>query len=366
MPLSNLQKQAVAAVMAQYQHKFSVDETAIDLREMAKNFSNGIIPSEKIAELINAILDNRKNTKKAAPRASIDPRKAGFTPKFAWIGIVDTAINPIFQRDVAANHVGKIELVFDPKKIIVPCAIKDVNTGKYLIWDGHHTVRVCERQGWSHIPIWYIEADTTKLTPEEAERELILLAGRAFLAINEQNKRPVSPYDSHYISYECGEPEAVILQNIVASSRCRVARNDSKPGNITHVSNLKTAYALTSPQGMKGVYLNRTLAFHRKVWPHEAIRGVTMLSLAMMYQTIEVQTGSAPDAKFDTELAAVLKKIYGPSKIVAEELLAQYTKAWPNGRDSIPSAVMSGLMLTYTKHVGRLNIGSPTASFNVK
>ena len=57
MALSNAQKKAVAAVMAQYVHKFSVEEDAIDLREMAKNFSNGIIPSEKITELINAILD---------------------------------------------------------------------------------------------------------------------------------------------------------------------------------------------------------------------------------------------------------------------------------------------------------------------
>lgn len=366
MALSNAQKKAVAAVMAQYVHKFSVEEDAIDLREMAKNFSNGIIPSEKITELINAILDNKKNVKKAAARASVDPRAKGFTPKFAWISVADTAVNPIFQRDVAANHVLKIEKDFDPKKIIVPCAIKDVNTGQYLIWDGNHTVRVCERQGWTHVPMWYIEADTTNLTPEEAERALILLAGRAFLAINKKNKRPVSLYDEHFISFECGEPDAVIVENIVTSSGCQVARNDSKAGNISHVSNLYAAYELANPQGVKGAYLKRALVFHRNTWPREAVQGVTLLAMSMLYQTVEMQTDSAPDAAFDTEIGTKLRHLYGPSQMVYEEMCTQYETAWPNGRDSIPSIVTSGIMLTYAKHVGRANIGSPVASFNVK
>lgn len=367
MSLSNAQKKAVKLIMAQYEHQFDVEEDAIDLRAMAKNFSNGIIPSEKITELINAILDNKKGSHKAAKRGSLDPRKKGFTPLFAWVSIDDTAVNPIFQRDVAANHVFKIEKDFDPKKLIVPCAVKDIRTGLYLIWDGNHTVRVCERQGWTHVPMWYIEVETTEdMDKDEAEKALILLAGRAFLAINKKNKRQVSQYDEHFISFECGEPEAVIVQNIVTSSKCQVARNAAKAGNISHVSNLYTAYDLQTPTGAKGVYLRRALMFHRSTWPQEAVQGVTMLSMAQLYQTVDTQTGSMPDAQFDTEISQALRDLYGPSQMVYEELCEQYAQAWPNGRDSIPDIVTSGIMLTYAKHIGRANIGSPVAAFNVK
>jgi hypothetical protein len=93
--------------------------------------------------------------------------------------------------------------------------------------------------------MWYIEVETTEgMDQDEAEKALILLAGRAFLAINKKNKRTVSLYDEHFISYECGEPESVIVQNIVTSSGCQVARTDAKSGNISHVSNLYTAYEL--------------------------------------------------------------------------------------------------------------------------
>ena len=367
MALSNAQKKAIKAVMAQYQYSFDVEEDAIDLRAMAKNFSNGIIPSEKITELINAVLDNKKGAYKSAKRGSVDPRIKGFTPKFAWVSIDLTAVNPIFQRDVAANHVLKIEKDFDPKKIIVPCAVKDVRTGQFLIWDGNHTVRVCERQGWTHVPMWYIEVETVEgMDQDEAEKALILLAGRAFLAINKKNKRAVSQYDEHFISVECGEQEAIIVENIVTSSGCQVARNNAKPGNISHVSGLYSAYDLQTSTGTKGIYLKRALTFHRSTWPQEAVQGVTMQAMAQLYQSVDNQTGSMPDAQFDTEIALQLRTLYGPSQMVYEELCEQYKTAWPNGRDSIPDVVTSGIMLTYTKHVGRANIGGPVATFNVK
>ena len=152
----------------------------------------------------------------------------------------------------------------------------------------------------------------------------------------------------------------------MTSSGCRVARNDAKAGNISHVSNLYSAYDLQTSTGAKGIYLKRALTFHRSTWPQEAVQGVTMMAMAQLYQSVDTQTGSMPDAKFDAEIATELRKLYGPSQMVYEELKEQYATAWPNGRDSIPDVVTSGIMLTYTKHVGRANIGSPVASFNVK
>ena len=128
-----------------------MEDAAIDLRTMSQNYSNGIIPNKDIGEAINAVLGPS-----AIPRLSVDPRNLS-VPQFAWAPMDDVGIDPRFQRDVAPNHVEKIEADFQADMIIVPCAIKDPKTGKYLLWDGHHTSRVCERMGWSHIPVWFTE-----------------------------------------------------------------------------------------------------------------------------------------------------------------------------------------------------------------
>lgn len=367
MALSNVQKKAVKSVLEKYEHKFDVDEDVIDLRAMAKNFSNGIIPRMAITEITNAILDSKKNGYVHTDER-IDPRTAGLVPKFDWVAIEDTSVNPIFQRDLAPNHVAKIEKDFDAQKIIVPCAIRDPRTGQYLIWDGNHTCTVLARHGWTHVPLWYVEVEADEdMDIDAVEKALILQAGRSFLAINKKNKRPVTPYDDHFISYECGEPEAVIIHNIVHAANCQISRSKKpKAGDISHISNLYATYNLTTPMGTKGAYLRRALETHRKTWKHEKINGVTMIALAKVYQHCELQTGTQPDELFDEEIGSKLRELYGPSEIAALEFQEQYADAWSTGRDGIPEQAASAIMLTYNKHFGRINIGAPVATFPVK
>lgn len=367
MELTKAQKNALKPILAKYKHTFRVADDATDLRAMGKNYSRNIIPSRDIGDIINALLDTRKNAPKSAPRKSIDPRTAGFIPKFALVDIDMTAINPLFQRDVAANHIAKIERHFDPKMIIIPCAIKDPVTGMFLIWDGHHTARVLERQGWSHIPVWYVETDVDNAASlEEAEKALVLQAGRSFLTINKQNKRPVSQYDEHYVGVECGEPTAAIVENIVNSMGCKVARTDNNPGNITHVANLYRAYDMQDSNGTKGVYLKRSLNFCRKTWPHEAVQGVTMLAMALLYQKADLQTNSIPDAAFDAELGKILTTHYGSCLSVYEEIREEFLNAWSKSSMNINEAVCAGIVQSYKKHGGKVNIGNPDITFAVR
>jgi len=364
--MNTTQRKAVKDIVKQYKHPFDVEMDAIDLRAMSKNFNNGIIPNTAVDEVINAILDNAKHAKKHTASRTIDPTTIQQIPKFEWVNIDDTAINPIFQRDVAPNHVSKIEKDFDPHKIIVPCAIKDVNTGLFLLWDGHHTTRVCSRQGWEKIPVWYIEADidTTGKNKQEAMDELVLLAGRAFLTINKTNKRSVSRLDEHLISYECSEPNSVKIQNIVDSTNCQVARLGKKAGDISHISNLYDSFNLQTSVGVKGVYLRRSLEWHRATWPNESVQGVMMRSYAMMLQSIDIEKGSLPDLEFDKEMTDTMRATYGPSVIAYEEINERYEEAYGDaGRDSIPARITAGLMCHYNKHVSRFDIGSPEFTF---
>lgn len=361
---TKLKEQRIRAFLANYVTQFDMEDSAIDLRTMALNYPNGIIPSDDIGDAVSAVLGAS-----AIPRGSVDPRKLK-VPQFDWAPMTDTGIDPRFQRDVAPNHVGKIEIDFQPDMIIVPCAIKDPKTGKFLLWDGHHTTRVCDRMGWSHIPVWYTEADINDAhSLAEAEKILILKAGRSFLTINKKNKRPVSNYDAHMISVECGESEAVTVQRIVDANNCQVKKASKKAGDISHIEHLYGAYDLVqASSGIKGIYLARSLKFHRDTWPKEEVRGIMMLAMARLYQQTELQTGVLLPADFDIEFGNILKnpKLYGHSEKVHTRLKEQFEDHF-GSLGAHPVVVTSGLVLTYLKHNTKgYKLAQPEATFPVK
>jgi len=346
--------------LAQYPTKFDMEDSYIDLRTMATNYANGIIPSKDITDAVNAVLGAP-----VIPRLSVDPRTLNI-PQFAWVHIDDVGVNPIFQRDIAPNHVAKIESMFQADMIIVPCAIKDPVTGKFLLWDGNHTRQVCERMGWTHLPVWYTEAiidDQHSLT--EATKILILKAGKSFLTINKTGKRPCGNYDAHMISVECGDAEAVTVQNIVDARNCQVKRASNKAGDISHIEHLYGAYDLVqTSSGIKGIYLSRSLEFHRNTWPKEEVRGIMMLAMARLYQQTELQTGHLPPAAFDKEFGNILKKVYGQSEKVHTRLKEHFETHF-GSLGGHPVVVTSGLLLTYLKHGKLFKVAQPESIYPV-
>ena len=353
-------EQRIKNFLSQYPTKFDMEDSYIDLRTMATNYANGIIPSKDITNAVNAVLGTP-----TIPRLSVDPRSMNI-PQFAWVHIDDVGVNPIFQRDIAPNHVAKIEAMFQPDMIIVPCAIKDPVTGKFLLWDGNHTRQVCERMGWTYLPVWYTEAiidDQHSLT--EATKILILKAGKSFLTINKTGKRACGNYDAHMISVECGDAEAVTVQNIVNARNCQVKRASNKAGDISHIEHLYGAYDLVqTSSGIKGIYLSRSLEFHRNTWPKEEVRGIMMLAMARLYQQTEIQTGQILPAAFDKEFGDILKKVYGQSEKVHTRLKEQFETHF-GSLGGHPVVVTSGLLLTYLKHGKLFKVAQPESIYPV-
>ena len=362
---TKLKEQRIAKYLAPFTTKFEMEDSYIDLRTMAENFPNSIIPNKDIGEAVSAVLGAS-----IIPRLSIDPQLLN-VPKFAWVAMDDIAINPRFQRDVMPNHIAKIESLFKAETIIVPCAIKDPVSGKYLFWDGHHTTRVCERQGWTHMPCWYTEAqidDTHSV--EEATKILISHAGNSMITINKSGKRELSLYDAHMIGVDCGHAEPVVIQNICDANNVRVRKASSKAGDISHINHLYGAYGLVqSSSGIKGIYLARALRFCRATWPKEIIQPIVMFSMARLYQHTEMQTGVLLPTAFDDELGTILKKKYGPAEIVHDEqtgFKAQFIHQF-GSLAGHPEVVTSGLILTYNKHgKGGYKLAQPEAVYPVK
>ena len=361
---TKLKEQRIAKYLAPFTIKFDMEDTRIDLRKMAENYPNGIIPNKDIGEAVAAVLGSSP-----FPRLSIDPRLLN-VPKFDWVAMDDIAIDPRFQRDVMPNHIARIFALFKADTIIVPCAIKDPVSGKYLFWDGHHTTRVCERQGWTHMPVWYTEAlidDTHSL--EEATKILISHAGNSMITINKSGKKELGLYDAHMIGVECGHNEPVIVQNICDANKVHITYASKKAGDISHIAHLYGAFRLQSPMGVPGIYLARALNFCRTTWPKEEIRPIVMLAMARLYQLTELQTGILLPAEFNTELGTILKKKYGPAEAVHDEITgfkAQYIKHF-GSLAGHPEVVTSGLILTYNKHgKGDFKLAQPESTYPVK
>ena len=354
-------EQRIKAILSNYNIPFEVTDASVDLRGMVENYPSGIIPNKDIGLVLDAVLGPAP-----VPRLSVDPRTLNI-PKFTWVPMDDLAIKPSFQRHLMPNHVGSIEPKFDPNTIIVPCAVKDPFSGKFLLWDGHHTTRVCERQGWTHMPVWYTEADTSNAQSlEEATDGLVAHAGNSMITINKSGKRGLDRLNEHLISVDCKLPEAVIVQNIVNANNCQVKRVGTRAGDISHIEHLYGSYDLVqTSSGIKGIYLARSLKFHRDTWPKEEVRGIMMLAMARLFQQTELQTGVMLPAEFDTEFGNILKKVYGQSEKVHIRLKEQFENHF-GSLGAHPVVVTSGLVLTYMKHGKKFKLSQPEATFPVK
>ena len=95
-------EQRIRTFLSNYAVEFDIEDSAIDLRTMAENYSNGVIPNKDIGLAVEAVLGPAP-----MPRLSIDPETLN-VPKFAWVAMDDIAIDPRFQRDVIPNHISKI------------------------------------------------------------------------------------------------------------------------------------------------------------------------------------------------------------------------------------------------------------------
>jgi hypothetical protein len=362
---TKLKEQRIAKFLAKFDTKFEMEDSYIDLRAMAENYPNGVIPNKDIGEAVAAVLGPS-----VIPRLSVDPTKLN-VPKFVWAPMDDIALKPSFQRDVMPNHIAKIEPVFKADTIIVPCAIKDPVSGKFLLWDGHHTTRVCERMGWTHMPVWYTEAqidDTHSV--EEATKILVSHAGNSMITINKSGKRELSLYDAHMIGVDCGHAEPIVVQNICDANNVRVRKQSTKAGDISHINHLYGAYNLVqSSSGIKGIYLARALRFFRATWPKEVVQPIVMFSMARLYQHTEMQTGVLLPTTFDDELGTMLKKLYGPAEIVHDEqtgFKSQFIQHF-GSLAGHPEVVTSGLILTYNKHgKGNYKLAQPESVYPVK
>lgn len=377
-------KQAINTYVRTYKVPFDMKDDAIDLREMAKNYPNEIIPLEDIQGAITTVLGPKYTQSQQPPYdpsggAVIQYSDQTISPRFGYITWAEGYLWPIFQRDVAPNHVEKIYKDFDPTAVIVPCAIKiTLKDGKtiYCIWDGHHTMQVCRLKGYTKFPVWYIDVDHVPLSViEEAgfgDSDADRIAYGAFIAgtnmrrINGKNKRPLSPYDDFLIGVETRDAQYVSMMNILRKNGCFPKRHATCAGAFTQIKSGIECYDLD-----KGVSWDWALRLHRTTWTAAPLTLEIFRPLSMLYHRATLE-GFELDKNFEKEFMAILVKKYGDPESVQEGIKDSYWRAYNSPgklKGNIPEhdkeRVLAGLINLYRQSGGKTMLPEPSCQWKV-
>lgn len=381
-------KQATANFVAQYKISFEMKDDAIDLREMAKNYPNDLIPLEDIQQAILAVIGPKYQTNNTpydpSGGAVITYPNASVSPRFAYISWNEGFLWPIFQRDVAPNHVEKIYKDFDPTAVIVPCAIKiTLADGQtiYCIWDGHHTLQVCRLEGYTKFPVWYIDVDAIPLTVIEnagfgttdADRIAYgaFVAGTNMRRINGKNKRPLSPYDDFLIGVETKDAQYTSMMNILKKNNCVPKRHATCKGAFTQIKSGIECYELADVYGNRGQFWDRALKVHRETWKEAPLTLEIFRPLTMLYHRAAIE-GLTLTADFDKELTDMLVARWGDAESIQESIKESYWTAYHqqgqltgNVPEHDKERVLAGIINFYKQQGGKVILPSPSCQWRV-
>lgn len=378
------QKQSVKQFLNNYPVKFDMESDAIDLRTMAQNYSNGIIPLEDIHQGLMALLGPNYNP---TLHQVYDPTSnVTYSPKFGYVDWQHFFLYSIFQRDVAANHIAKIYKDWDHTAVLIPCAIKFTMNGVvyYCVWDGHHTLQTARIMNYSQFPVWYIDIDEVADSviaaagfPTTAQGRIdygCWLAGRNMIRINSKNKRPLHHYDEFMILLETKDKKAMDMNRIIQNTNCVPRRRSQAPGAWTQIRAGEECFDLTLGNGLpsNGVFWQHALEFHRRVWTRSALILEVFRPLSYLYHSCQVGN-YVLDAQFDTELENILVNDprMGDPDSVQRAIKESYENAVINnlGRGQLlkndREIVMDGLINIYNQKCGRLMLPQPNYVWTV-
>lgn len=377
-------KQAINKFVRPFKYPFEMKDDAIDLREMAKNYSNGIIPLEDIRQAILTVV-GPKYTINPAPDydpsggATISYKDSNANPKFEYITWDQAYLWTVFQRDVAPNHWEKIVRDWDHTCAIVPCAIRiKLKDGKviFCIWDGHHTIQVMKQQGYTSFPVWYIdienisEEEITKAFFEPTDDGRIAygayLAGTNMRMINGKNKRALSPYDDFMIGFETKDPQYMSMMNILRKNNCVPKRHATCAGAFTQIKSGIECYEFD-----KGISWDRALRIHRATWKAAPLTLEVFRPMSMLFHQASVE-GFNLDENFEKEFVNMMVKWWGDPESIQRGIKASYEKALGEGKlkgnipDHDKDRVLAGMINFYHQQGGKYMLPTPMCQWKVE
>ena len=297
--------------LSRFHHSFDIEEAFIDCKEMSKNFKHGLIPLSELANAVDAISgpwQGRSNQYSSQTLVGKTLTLFNLLPHYESVPVHKIFSHPSFNRDTSPNHCIKLEMDWFDQFAMIGLGLKmpDIYGGAIYNADSTHTGINRIRKGNAELP-FYI-ANVPDQGSFDATHELALyIAGHLFLAINVRNKRNVDIFDQHFIKVACGIYPAPQIQAIVDGiTGLMIRRAGNKISGAIH--NLNETY-MTFALDNTGVYLERSLKWLNRNFPHQSIDGCLMTSFAMLLKENE-NAGIDLTVQQEDALAAELNKRY--------------------------------------------------------
>jgi hypothetical protein len=334
--MATFKKRAVAhnslgKFLSRFNHSFDIEEAFIDCKEMSKNFKHGLIPMAELANAVDAISgpwQGRINQYSSQTLAGKTLTLFNLVPHFEMVPVHKIFSHPSFNRDTSPNHCLKLEADWFDQFAMTGLGLKMPAKygGDVYNADSTHTGVNRIRKGDAELPFWVAEV------PDQGDfdstHELALyIAGLLFLAINVKNKRGVDIFDQHFIKVSCGIYPAPQIQDVVNNvPGVMIRRAGNKISGAIH--NLNETY-MTFALDNVGVYLERSLKWLNRNFPHQSIDGCLMTSFAMLLKENE-NAGITWTTKQEDILAGELNNRYKSLANKAQLGIKEACPMWNN------------------------------------
>lgn len=347
--------------LQKFKHKFTVQGSHIDIKDMSQNYPNGLIPLVDIAQAVDAVVGPWQG------RINQYQGIMNLTPKFEMIPKSDVYSHPAFNRDTSPNHCLKLEQDWLDQFALVNLGVKlPEKYGKIVLnCDSTHTGTNRIRKSEEILPFWICEI------PDQGDFQktfdaALLMAGHLFLAINVRNKRNVDIFDQHNIKAATGIYPAPQINHIISKVPPVIIKRASVkiPYAIHNLNEVQHTFDLDSDTVKPGRLLEKSLSWLVRNFKHQSIDGCLQTSFAIFVQENESANIKHTDANLD-KLADELIKKYQTSRNtqlkIKEACILINKKKNPNYKSMEDSFVVSNGL----KHVAQ-SINLPTVPDNLR
>ena len=260
---------------------------------------------------------------------------------FVWADSNYVFINYERQRYPEPTHIKKLDVKWKTW-VMTPGQARKDSAGNYYLADGQqHMIAYVNKFPGMPIPLFYVESDDPNI-----ESEMLL-------ALN-TDQQGMAKYFIHEQECIMGVERAVNIEKTVVSTNCETGYKISRPGAITHITDL---YNAEEDYGLDSVYT--VLTKYRQWWPTEQIKTATMIGFLKVKELME-QAGVFTDSTFDDVFAYCAAYFENADRLhldIKDEFAVKYPTNYKGM--GVKEKVASGIINIYEKSTGNKLVDSP-------
>jgi hypothetical protein len=261
--------------------------------------------------------------------------------KFGWVDVNSIYINYERQRYPEPTHIKKLDSKWKTW-VMTPGQARKDSEGNYYLADGQqHIIAYVNKFPGQPVPLFYVESDDPNV-----ESEMLL-------ALN-TDQQAMAKYFIHEQECIMGYERPLAIEATVQRAECETGYKISRPGSITHMTDL---YNAEEDYGLDSLYT--VLVKYRQYWPTENIKTATMIGFLKVKDLME-KAGVFTDDLFDDVFAECANYFESADRLhldIKDEFVQRYPTNYKGM--GVKEKVASGIINVYEKATGNTLVDMP-------